>query len=131
MERSGPTSSSTERKKVQRIFSNLLFDLKTWKVPVSEKVCPEVGFIDRNDCYAVTYKLDDGRFKVNVTDLIWKEYTNTSEALKNILAHEFCHTVDGCFNHGALWKYWVNWLNAEHGFRINPHPYSEKPTNLY
>ena len=131
MQRKGPTSSPTERVKVQRIFDSLLFELHSWGVPISERICPEVGFVDRNDAYAVTYKLEGDRYKVNITNLIWKEYSNISEAVKNILAHECVHTVEGCFNHGALWKYWVNWLNAEHGFKINPRPFSEKPTNLY
>lgn len=119
--------------KAQSVFDQLLFDLKWWNVPISESVCPKLGLIDRKDCYAETCFLKDGRFKVSVSTLLWKEYgrKNLPEALRNVLAHELCHTIDGCFNHGAMWKYWVKWLNAERGFKINPFPYSAKETELY
>lgn len=128
MERREQTYSPT---KVQRVFRQLVHSFKTWDIPISDKIKPEVFYIKRKDCYALTQKLDSGYFKISVTDLIWEQYDVPTEALRSVLAHELCHTIDGCFNHGKEWKKWVKLLNEEHGFKINPYPYSKKKTMLY
>lgn len=114
----------------QKVFDKLRHDFIIWNIPIG-KVDHEIGFVKMKSCYAVTYQEKDG-FKINVSSLLFDEYGNVPvEALRNILAHELCHTIDGCFNHGAEWKSYVNCLNEEHRFRINPHPFSKKSTDLF
>ena len=128
MERDGRTFSQT---KVQRVFDHLLVDFKTWGIPISDKIKPEVGYMKRSDAYALTVILEDGSFRISVTSLIWEQYEVPGEAIRSLLAHELCHTIKGCFNHGKEWKKWVMLLNDKHGFKINPYPYSKKKTVLY
>jgi hypothetical protein len=116
---------------IERVFKKCVYDCHIWKIPISEKIKPTVSRISRKDCYAVTQKLDSGWFQVSVSDLIWEEYSVPNDALRNILFHELCHTIDGAFNHGKTWKFWVKKLNVEHGCRINPYPYSKKSTDLF
>lgn len=42
----------------------------------------------------------------------------TDEKLKNIIAHEVLHTVEGCYNHGKKWKSMANALNEGLGYNI-------------
>lgn len=115
----------------QMIFNKLRHDFVQWGIPISNRIDPVLGFVEMKSCYAVTYQEKDG-FKVNVSSLLFDEYgTAPVDALRSILAHELCHTIDGCFNHGAEWRSYVKRLNEEHGFRINPHPFSKKPTDLF
>lgn len=131
MERSVPTYSYIEQKRVERVFNKLEVDLKCWGVPISSKIKQDIRRVSRKDCYAVTTMLEGGYFRISVSELIWKEYAIPAEAIRNLLAHELIHTCPGCFNHGKEWKKWVKMLNAEHGFKINPYPYSKKKTALY
>lgn len=125
--------TSSQIKRAQTIFNKLRHDFVQWKIPIG-KVYPELGFVKMSSCYAVTYLETDG-FKVNVSSLLFDEYGNgmdaPADALRSILAHELCHTIDGAFNHGKTWKFWVKKLNEEHGCRINPCPYSKRSTDLY
>lgn len=115
----------------QTIFNNLLADFRRWEVPVSGKIDQTLGFVTMGSCYAVTYK-EDSAFKINVSSLLFDAYGDRpSEALRSILAHELCHTINGCFNHGKTWKRWVMMLNEQHGFKINPKPFSKEPTDLF
>lgn len=128
MENAELTSLSIRR--AQAIFNKLRHDLIQWKIPIGT-VDPDLGFVRMKSCYAVTYQIDNG-FKVNVSSLMFDEYGRAPvDALRSILAHELCHTIDGCFNHGKQWKSYVRLLNEKYGFRINPNPYSTKSTDLF
>ena len=102
---------------------------KRCKINISEIIDSEVEFVKKNDCYAYCEKEKPG-YKIFITTLFYDQYKNKIEALENILLHELCHTIKGCFNHGKKWKENVLKLN-EHGFKINPHPYTNKQSNLY
>lgn len=115
----------------QTIFNRLRHDFVEWNIPISISIDHTLGFVDMSSCYAVTYKTDTG-FKVNVSSLLFEEYEKAPhEAIRNILAHELLHTCQRCFNHGAEWKRYVRSLNAQHGFKINPYPYTKKKADLF
>lgn len=38
--------------------------------------------------------------------------------IKEIIAHEVLHTVDGCFNHGSSWKLYAEQMNKAYGYNI-------------
>lgn len=115
----------------QTIFNKLRHDFVEWNIPISINLDHTLGFVNMSSCYAVTYKTETG-FKVNVSSLLFDEYEKAPhEAIRNVLAHELCHTIKGCFNHGTEWKSYVRYLNALHGFKINPYPFTKKQTDLY
>lgn len=41
------------------------------------------------------------------------------EILQDTLVHELLHTCKGCFNHGAQWKQYAEWMNAIYGYHIS------------
>lgn len=116
---------------IERVFRKCVFDCNSWGIPISTKIKPTIKRVSRKDCYAVTTMLDSDWYQICVSDLIWEEYSVPTEALRNIIFHELCHTIPQCFNHGKQWKFWVKKLNAEHHCRINPYPYSQRKTDLF
>lgn len=34
------------------------------------------------------------------------------------IVHELLHTCEGCFNHGAKWKYYAEVMNNKYGYQI-------------
>lgn len=106
---------------------------KKYKIPISNMIDSEVEFVKRNDCYAYCERKRFGNlrgYKIYMTSLFYDEYKKDRAARLNIILHELCHTIKGCFNHGKKWKENVKKLN-EHGFRVNPYPYSTKQTDLF
>ena len=118
---------------VRNAFLRVAETLREWDVPIADTIILKDEIVDSPSFYAVThYDEEKHRYEVTVSELIWKEYKRRpSEALRYILMHELCHTIDGCFNHGKKWRQWVERLNEEHGTKINPHPFSAKPTDLF
>lgn len=53
-----------------------------------------------------------------VIELSHKAVVMGEQFLKETLLHEICHTVEGCFNHGRLWKNAVETLNYVYGYNI-------------
>lgn len=136
MKSAEPMSLLTDKHKIeaiQREFIDCVERCHAWKVPISENIVLK-SELDRSEQYYAITHYDEKRdqFETTVSDLIWKEYKRRPlEALHNVLLHELCHTIRGCFNHGKHWRYWVEKLNAEHGTKINPHPFSAKETDLF
>ena len=106
-----------------KIFTKCVSDCKRWHVPISKRIRKNVGFIKRNDCYALCEAMDSGYYRISYTTAGFDEYGVSEEAIYNLFMHELCHTISGCFNHLKDWKEWVKKLN-EHGCKINPYPYS-------
>ena len=54
-------------------------------------------------------------FKISLSETI----ALNPEEVMNTMCHEVLHTVDGCFNHGPLWKTYANKVNKEYGYKIS------------
>lgn len=61
-------------------------------------------------------KRTSGVFSISLSSELNK--TN-SKAIKNVIAHELIHTVNGCFNHGANFKRIANIMNKTYGYNIS------------
>ena len=118
---------------IQREFIDCVERCHAWKVPISENIVLKSELDRSTQYYAIThYNAKKDQFETTISDLIWKEYPRRPlEALHNLMLHELLHTCPDCFNHSKNWRYWVEKLNAEHGTRINPHPFTVKHTDLY
>lgn len=44
---------------------------------------------------------------------------NDKREVMETLVHEVLHTVEGCFNHGTLWKRYAGLMNKKHGYNIS------------
>jgi predicted SprT family Zn-dependent metalloprotease len=99
---------------IQNIFSNMFdeflkygddLDFCTWSI-----VKPQVSWLRSNatralgTCKKVGTDIQDGRimpiFEIYLNPLML-EYEDINEKfIKDTIAHEFCHSLPGCFNHG-------------------------------
>lgn len=94
-------------------------------VPISNYVIRTVGICARKDFYAITDRLLHNRFKITVSTWAFKRYGKNKKAWEDLMLHELCHTIRGCYNHRHKWKCWVRHLNR-FGHSISPYPYSWK-----
>lgn len=57
-----------------------------------------------------------GEFQIEISSIM-KETNITN--IKNTLAHEILHTLEGCFNHGPKWKCYALKMNWKYGYCIS------------
>ncbi len=121
------------------IFKIALSNMRKWNYQISDSIDPVLTFIPYKTCYALAIQNDRRkkkspyRYTICLSTLIIYRFKpeQLTEAIYNYIMHELCHTIDGCFDHGKKWKENVISLNQNHGTKINPKPYSAKPTELY
>ncbi len=110
---------------LKRLLKWGVAECKKHGVPVSNHIDAEVNICSRKDFYAITDRLQYNRFKITVSTLAFKKYKRDRSAWEDLILHELCHTIRGCYNHRRKWKSWVMHLN-ERGHSISPYPYSYK-----
>lgn len=99
-------------------------------IPVSRDITLAKKLSSARSFYALTKQLpvevdEPDKFEIIVSSQLFKSFGRRKKvALRNIMMHEFIHTIDGCFNHGNEWKKWASLLNDKHGYLINVSPYS-------
>lgn len=49
-------------------------------------------------------------FDINISEAVLKDDIDNQIAL-DVIMHELLHTVKGCFNHGAKWKKYAEYIN--------------------
>lgn len=54
-------------------------------------------------------------FSINLSNELLK---TTDKDIKDTLIHELLHTVDGCLNHGDMWKKYADKVNRAFGYNI-------------
>lgn len=94
-------------------------------VPISNHIDEQVDICSRKDFYAITDRLQYNRFKITFSTLAFKKYGKDRKSWEDLILHELCHTIRGCYDHRHKWKHWVRHLN-ENGHSISPYPYSYK-----
>lgn len=58
----------------------------------------------------------EGQFEITISEYHLK---NGYNAVMETMIHEVIHTVDGCWNHGELWKRCVDKVNRKYGYSIS------------
>lgn len=115
-------------KEITRVVKKVMRDCRRWNIPISKRIILDESIHKSPGWYGLTGKTEKGQFLIAFSSIIFLHFNGeVEEALRNIAAHELCHTCPKSMNHGKEWKKWVERLN-EHGYRINPKPYSKKDT---
>lgn len=93
-----------------------------------DKIDPNI-YIDlyAKTYYAITIKANENgyKFQIGFSNLAFQEFKYDLDAYKNIAMHEIIHTCPKCFTHRKQWKHWVNYMNKNFGYKINPKPYGK------
>lgn len=129
----GSSQSSRKKTLITQVFISNVEKCFAWKIPISNNIILNSTLIDSDAFYAITtFDETKDTYTITVSELIWKEYPKrTKFALTQIIFHELVHTCPNCFNHSKEWREWITLLNEKHNCKINPHPYSQKKTDLY
>ena len=56
-------------------------------------------------------------YSINISKRILTDKTPV-EKVKQVIHHELCHSVEGCWNHGQKWKSMADRLNRRYGYDI-------------
>lgn len=67
--------------------------------------------------YGQCRKTPEG-FSINISEVLLKNSSDL-RALQTTLLHELLHTCPGCMNHGPLWQYYADKVNAATGLHIS------------
>ena len=115
-------------KEIERVVKKVMKDCHRWNIPIARKIILDQKIHNSPGWYGLTGKAKGGAYVVAFSATLFLHFNGeVEEALRNIAAHELCHTCPRSMNHGKEWKKWVERLN-EHGYRINSKPYSKKDT---
>ena len=72
-----------------------------------------------------------GRYYISISNRLLADDVPDEWAM-NTIVHEVLHTVDGCMNHGALWKRYANMMNRRYGYNVKrTSSYPELENNAY
>ena len=118
-------------REIEKVVRKVMRDCRKYKIPIAKKIILDQTIAPERSYYAKTAMTDKGEFVIAFSSVLFMHYQHDiDEALRNIAAHELCHTCKGAMNHNEGWKKWVRKMN-EHGYHINPRPYSKKESDLY
>lgn len=59
----------------------------------------------------------NGKYYINISERLLEDYVPT-KSLMTVLCHEILHTIDGCMNHGKLWKEYADLVNDCYAYNI-------------
>lgn len=60
---------------------------------------------------------EDGSYVIEISNLLLHNCIQ-DKFLKEVIAHELLHTVNGCMNHGKKWKTLASQMNCHYGYNI-------------
>lgn len=94
-------------------FNTLLKEVKEDLIGVvnySENIIPIVSLLNKSNkgTLGKCRKWRDGRFEIFLNP---KLETMSDRLVKDVLAHEIIHTVEGCYNHGYEFKKVMGYVN--------------------
>ena len=102
---------------VDKLLSLVTAQARAVKIPVSERICPQVRLNRRARTRFGCCIRRDGAYTIEFSALLAQQ--GAEGAIRQVLAHEVLHTCYGCSNHGARWKSYARRMNAAYGYHIS------------
>ena len=100
---------------MEALLQEVLSDCKELKIPVSDRVIPEIIINRRAKSRFGSCKKTAMGFQIEICEAVLDA---SVQDIKNIIAHELLHTCYGCYNHGKRWKAYAEKMNNMHGYNI-------------
>ena len=99
--------------RVYELFYEVKNELKDL-VPYSKNLSPSLGELKTKKTLGRCYSMY-GMFRISLSKYLLE---CSEQLIKNVIAHEIIHTVNGCFNHGYNFQYYANLVNYKLGYKI-------------
>ena len=100
-----------------KLLARVIAQARAIKIPVSDRVCPQVRLNRRARTRFGCCIRKDGAYMIELSARLARE--GTEDAILQVLAHEVLHTCYGCSNHGKRWKSYAAKMNATYGYHIS------------
>ena len=102
---------------LDKLLALVIAQAKAVKVPVSDRVCPQVRLNRRARTRFGCCVRKGGAYTIELSARLARE--GAEDAVSRVLAHEVLHTCYGCSNHGKRWKGYAQRMNAAYGYHIS------------
>ena len=107
------------KEEIQGIFTEWTMKLKNAGYPVAFNLSPELDWTKSTRNWGVCdvkgLRSGNPHYTISLTE----HMTHISRrAVENTVIHELLHTIDGCMNHGPLWKSYAGHVEHDFGYHI-------------
>ena len=102
---------------IDKLLALAITQARTIKIPVSDRICPQVRLNRRARTRFGCCIRQDGAYTIELSARLARD--GSEQAVLQVLAHEVLHTCYGCSNHGARWKGYAQRMNTAYGYRIS------------
>lgn len=110
---------------LNELLLRVMQDFYKIKIPIDKNIDPDVRVSSAKRIWGSCKKVEGGyNFKISVSKICFDE-PNYSQFIKNVLAHELLHTIEGCFNHSEKFKKYAQ-ICAGYGYNIEVRANSKK-----
>ena len=100
-----------------KLLARVIAQAKAVKIPVSDRVCPQVRLNRRARTRFGCCVRQGGTYIIELSARLARD--GSEDAVMQVLAHEVLHTCYGCSNHGRRWKGYAARMNAAWGYHIS------------
>ena len=104
------------QEELDKLLARVIAQARAIKIPVSDRVCPQVRLNRRARTRFGCCIRKDGAYTIELSAQLARE--GSENAILRVLAHEALHTCYGCSNHGKRWKSYAEKMNAAYGYRV-------------
>lgn len=110
---------------IQEIFTQVYNEFEDYQYDLDfdpYKVMKLVGWMDSRNRRALGKCIQSGggeRYRVVLNPAMLKFGEDGVNVIKDVIAHELCHTLDGCFNHGKQFHNKANQIKYLLGYNID------------
>lgn len=110
---------------IQEIFSQVYKEFEDYQYDLDfdpYKVMKLVGWMDSRNRRALgKCIMSNGgeRYRIVLNPAMLKFGDDGVNVIKDTIAHELCHTLDGCFNHGKVFHVKADWIRSLLGYNID------------
>ena len=124
---------SYNKQDIQNMFSDMYDEFMNYSDELGfctfAIINPDIKWLRANatkklgECRKIKSDVHDGRimnvFDIALNPLLLEYEDGNDKFIKDIIAHEFCHTLPGCFNHGAEFHNKAKLINNLMGYHID------------
>ena len=101
---------------VDKLLALAITQARTIKIPVSDRICPQVSLNRRARTRFGCCIRRDGAYTIELSQRLARD--GSEDAVLRVLAHEVLHTCYGCSNHGKRWQGYAGRMNEAYGYHI-------------
>lgn len=105
------------QKDMNTLLEEAISQVEDAGIPVdSNKIESKLTITRATRTFGRCQEIGGGVFSIGISKY-YKD--NDKKEVMETLVHEVLHTVEGCFNHGTLWKRYAGLMNKKHGYDIS------------